>query len=612
MASAMESSIDILQQQYQAKQKRYDAEIFMLQKIASEKEAQRVALMRELAKLKSEISENDREMKARDAEYEGLLAQRAIREQDLLDWISRMEPQFHAVIAEKEELQRLGAKTRIDLVLETRKRKEAEAALRQEQDRIDQINHLEASLHASWQQLQHARAKIQEQGGEVEGLHASWRKAEEQLNKALAEKDALVELTKTIQAKHLALLTAKDAKLESLHAQLMQMEADFADQQFMVEDNSESETSSDIESIHPTPFRSLADELGDLLTEKRRWAVSRNDPDIWPETIGSPEASTYTAGLPGMMDGADDSPTEETFRDDPDSWPETVDAAKGSVPTPIAGLSGMMDGASDSPTDESSRNGPNSWPETIDSPIEGSSHNYPNSGPEAVDSVEASVPPSIAGMAGMMDRANESPTEESSRNGPNSWPETIDSPTEESSRNDLDSRPETIDSLVVSKSVAGSAGMMEWAHEAPTEKSSRNSSGNSQETLISPEASIATSMTKSTGMSPDSGRLMHGVIIMVQRYPFSLVILAMFFFLAFIGFRDWWELLEEKNLWVEANTIPPGYHSLFSSPNPAPSLFWQLSWGYKPRWALILHYRIVEWLDGDCWWPIFPEPEWLP
>lgn len=150
--------------------------------------------------------------------------------------------------------------------------------------------------------------------------------------------------------------------------------------------------------------------------------------------------------------------------------------------------------------------------------------------------------------------------------------------------------------------------------DSPTQErwvdASPNFPGSWPETVVSPEASVPTSIAGLAGMAPSPARLMDGAMGMLQRYPFALVILTMFLLLAYIGLRDWWELLEERKIWVAANTVPPAYRSLFS-PNPAPSIFWQLTWGYKPRWAMILHYRIVEWLDGNRWWPI-PEPEWLP
>lgn len=134
--------------------------------------------------------------------------------------------------------------------------------------------------------------------------------------------------------------------------------------------------------------------------------------------------------------------------------------------------------------------------------------------------------------------------------------------------------------------------------------------GSWPEAVVSSEASVTTSIGELAGMVPSSSRLMDGAMGMLKRYPFALVILAMFLLSACISLWEWWELLEERNRWVAANTVPPSYGPL-ASRNPVPSLFWQLTWGYKPRWALILHFRIVEYLNGDRWWPI-PEPEWLP
>lgn len=147
-------------------------------------------------------------------------------------------------------------------------------------------------------------------------------------------------------------------------------------------------------------------------------------------------------------------------------------------------------------------------------------------------------------------------------------------------------------------------------HEERWVDASPNLPGSWPEGVVCTETTWTTSVAGLAGVGPDPARLMDGAMGMLQRYPFALVILILLLLSVSVGLSTWWELLEERNRWVAANTVPPSFGSLFA-PNPAPSIFWQWTWGYKPRWASILHYRIVEYLNGNAWWPI-PEPEWLP
>lgn len=263
-----ENDAALLRQRYEADLTTYQAEILKLQRIASNAEAEKVASANELANLKSEISQEEKDKKARFAEYEAELDRQAKREQDLLDRLSLMERQLQTVTAEKEELERTGTKTRADLDLETEKRREAEAALGRDQDRID---HLETSLQASWAQLQDARATLQRRDGELEGLYASWWKVGDHLRVALADKEALEEEGKTTKARLMAELAAKDDQIKSLHAQVMQTRSrpaaaeDPVNQMPTVDDKPGPRTSSLIEPS--LPRRSMPSTLGSIQTD---------------------------------------------------------------------------------------------------------------------------------------------------------------------------------------------------------------------------------------------------------------------------------------------------------------------------------------------------------